>query len=67
MIHTSWAIFKNESAKMKTIKDFIYFDYEKAKSLQSQLGGGLLNEITRAFENEIYFEFFEVELVPGLK
>lgn len=37
---------------MKTIKDFIYFDYEKAKSLQSQLGGGLLNEITRAFESE---------------
>ncbi|WP_176330746.1 hypothetical protein [Flavobacterium sp. FPG59] len=33
---------------MKTIKDFIYFDYDKAKSLQSQLSGGLLSEITRA-------------------
>lgn len=37
---------------MKTIKDFIYFDYDKAKSLQSQLSGGLLQEITRAIENE---------------
>lgn len=37
---------------MKTIKDFIYFDYDKAKSLQSQLSGGLLSEITRAIENE---------------
>lgn len=37
---------------MKTIKDFIYFDYDKAKSLQSQLSGGLLHEITRAIENE---------------
>lgn len=37
---------------MKTIKDFIYFDYDKAKSLQSQLSGGLLQEITRGIENE---------------
>lgn len=37
---------------MKTIKDFIYFDYDKAKSLQSQLSGGLLQEITTAIENE---------------
>lgn len=37
---------------MKTIKDFIYFDYVKAKSIQSQLGGGLLNEITTEIEKE---------------
>jgi len=36
----------------KTIKDLIYFDYNKAKSLNSQLSGGLINEITRAIENE---------------
>ena len=40
---------------MKTIKDFIYFDYDKAKSLQSQLSGGLLQEITTAIENENMF------------
>jgi len=37
---------------MESIKDFIYFDYDKAKSLHSQLSGGLLQEITRAVENE---------------
>lgn len=37
---------------MKSIKDLIYFDYDKAKSLHSQLSGGLLQEITRAVENE---------------
>ena len=37
---------------MGSIKDLIYFDYDKAKSLHSQLSGGLLQEITRAVENE---------------
>lgn len=37
---------------MKSIKDLIYFDYDKAKSVHSQLSGGLLQEITRAIENE---------------
>ena len=37
---------------MNTVKDLIYFDYDKAKSLHSQLSGGLLQEITRAIENE---------------
>lgn len=37
---------------MKTVKDLIYFDYDKAKSLHSQLSGGLLQEITKAVENE---------------
>ena len=37
---------------MKSIKDLIYFDYEKAKSINSQLSGGLISEITRAIENE---------------
>lgn len=37
---------------MKAIRDLIYFDYDKAKSLHSQLSGGLLQEITRGIENE---------------
>lgn len=37
---------------MKSIKDLIYFDYEKAKSLNSQLSGGLISELTRAIEKE---------------
>jgi hypothetical protein len=37
---------------MKSIKELIYFDYEKAKSINSQLSGGLISEITRAIENE---------------
>lgn len=37
---------------MKSIKDLIYFDLEKAKSLISQLNGGLTSEISRAFEDE---------------
>lgn len=37
---------------MKSIKDLIYFDYDKAKSLSSQLSGGLINEITKAIEKE---------------
>ena len=42
---------KNKT-KMKSIKDLIYFDYDKAKSISSQLSGGLINEITRAIEEE---------------
>lgn len=37
---------------MKSIKDLIYFDYDKAKSLNSQLSGGLISELTRAIEEE---------------
>ena len=37
---------------MKTIKDLIYFDYNKAKSLISQLKGGIISELTRAMEEE---------------
>ncbi|MDF2437717.1 MAG: hypothetical protein K0Q95_2093 [Bacteroidota bacterium] len=37
---------------MKSVKDLIYFDLEKARSLISQLNGGLISEISRAFENE---------------
>ena len=37
---------------MKSLKDLIYFDFEKAKSLVSQLNDGLINEISRAIEDE---------------
>lgn len=37
---------------MKTIKDLIYFDLEKSRSIISQLKGGLISEISRAFEDE---------------
>lgn len=37
---------------MSNIKDLIYFDYDKAKSLNSQLTGGLISELTRAIESE---------------
>ncbi|WP_339886137.1 DUF6414 family protein [Polaribacter vadi] len=37
---------------MKSIKDLIYFDYDKAKSLNSQLNGGIISELTRAIEEE---------------
>lgn len=53
---------------MKTIKDFIYFDYDKAKSLQSQLSGGLLSEITRAIENENGNDSelgFDIKIISG--
>lgn len=36
---------------MKSVKDLIYFDYDKAKSLNSQLSGGLISELTRAIED----------------
>lgn len=53
---------------MKTIKDFIYFDYDKAKSLQSQLSGGLLSEITTAIENENGSDSelgFDIKIISG--
>ena len=37
---------------MSSIKDLIYFDYDKAKSLNSQLNGGIISELTRAIEKE---------------
>jgi hypothetical protein len=37
---------------MKSIKDLIYFDSEKANSLLSQLSGGLISEISNAVEDE---------------
>lgn len=38
--------------QIRSIKDLIYFDLEKARSLISQLKGGLISEISRAFEDE---------------
>jgi len=37
---------------MGSIKDLIYFDFEKVKSISSQLTGGLINTITREFGDE---------------
>lgn len=37
---------------MNSIKDLIYFDYDKAKSLNSQLNGGLLKQLTKTIEEE---------------
>jgi len=37
---------------MASLKDLIYFDLEKVKSISSQLSDGLINEITRAIEEE---------------
>lgn len=37
---------------MKSIKDLIYFDYDKAKSLNSQLNDGLLSRLTKTIEEE---------------
>lgn len=37
---------------MSSIKDLIYFDYDKAKSLNSQLTSGLISKLTRAIESE---------------
>lgn len=37
---------------MKSIKDLIYFDYDKAKSLNSQLKGGIVSELTRSMGEE---------------
>lgn len=53
---------------MESIKDLIYFDYDKAKSISSQLSGGLINEITRAIEEEGGFNSelgFDIKLLKG--
>lgn len=53
---------------MKSIKDLIYFDYDKAKSLNSQLNGGLVSELTRAIEDEggISSEVgFDIKILKG--
>ncbi len=53
---------------MKTIKDLIYFDYDKAKSLNSQLKGGIISELTRAVEEEgtISSEIgFDIKVLKG--
>lgn len=53
---------------MKSIKDLIYFDSEKARSLISQINGGLISEIFRAFEDEgeLGSEIgFDLKLIKG--
>lgn len=53
---------------MNSIKDLIYFDFEKARSLISQLNGGLISEISRAFEDENELNTgigFDVKLIKG--
>ena len=53
---------------MKAIKDLIYFDYDKAKSLNSQLKGGIFSELTRAIgeEGELSSEFgFDIKVLKG--
>ncbi|MFY9159316.1 DUF6414 family protein [Aquirufa ecclesiirivi] len=53
---------------MKSIKDLIYFDLEKARSLISQIKGGLISEISRAFEDEGEFGSelgFDFKLIKG--
>lgn len=54
--------------QMKSIKDLIYFDLEKARSLISQLKGGLISEISRAFEDETELNSglgFDVKVIKG--
>lgn len=53
---------------MNSIKDLIYFDFEKARSLISQLKGGLISEISRAFEDETELSAgigFDVKVIKG--
>ena len=53
---------------MKSIKDLIYFDTDKAKSLISQLNEGLISEISRAIEDESEESAgvgFDVKIVKG--
>ena len=53
---------------MNSIKDLIYFDLEKARSLISQLKGGLISEISRAFEDESELSSglgFDVKIIKG--
>ncbi|PVY41344.1 DUF6414 family protein [Pontibacter virosus] len=53
---------------MNSIKDLIYFDVDKARSIISQLNGGLISEISRAFEDENEVSSgigFDVKVVKG--
>ena len=53
---------------MNSVKDLIYFDYDKAKSLNSQLSGGIVSEITRAIEEQggLQSEFgFDIKLLKA--
>ncbi|WP_319229525.1 hypothetical protein [Draconibacterium orientale] len=53
---------------MDSIKDLIYFDYDKAKSINSQLSGGIISEITKAIENEVGLDSeigFDIKLLKG--
>jgi uncharacterized protein (UPF0335 family) len=53
---------------MKSIKDLIYFDISKAKSLISQLNDGLISEISRAVEDESEDSAglgFDVKIIKG--
>ena len=53
---------------MDSIKDLIYFDYDKAKSINSQLSGGIISEITKAIENEVGLESeigFDIKVLKG--
>lgn len=50
------------------LKDLIYFDLEKARSIISQLKGGLISEISRAFEDESEINTgigFDLKLISG--
>ncbi|GET23370.1 DUF6414 family protein [Prolixibacter denitrificans] len=53
---------------MESLKDLIYFDIEKAKSLISQLNEGLISEISRAVEDESEDNAglgFDVKIIKG--
>jgi hypothetical protein len=53
---------------MSSIKDLIYFDIEKSRSIISQLKGGLISEISRAFEDESEITSgvgFDLKLISG--
>lgn len=53
---------------MNSIKDLIYFDYDKAKSLNSQLNGGIISELTRAIEEETGLSTeigFDIKVLKG--
>lgn len=53
---------------MKSLKDLIYFDIEKAKSLISQLNDGLISEISRAVADESEDSAglgFDVKIIKG--
>ena len=53
---------------MSSIKDLIYFDYDKAKSLNSQLNGGVISELTKAIEEETGISSevgFDIKVLKG--